>query len=106
MSENDLIISIENGVIDFNALLNRVKSLEENMNKIKNAVETIDKNLTYLLEQDNKSNEVFINHAEAIKSIREHLNEIRTVTNTKQHPTKNKLHISCKLIKEPNDEQQ
>lgn len=74
MSE-DLIINIENGVIDFNKLLQRVKDLEETMLKIKDVVETIDEEITYLIKQDNKTGEILLNHAEAVKALREHLKD-------------------------------
>ena len=74
MSE-DLLINIENGVIDFNQLLKRVKELEEMITKIKSVVETMDEEIAYLIKQDNKTGEVLLNHAEAVKALKEQITE-------------------------------
>jgi len=95
-SKNELIINIDNGVIDFNALIKRVKDLEEMITKIKSVVETMDEEIAYLIKQDNKTSEILLNHADAVKSLRTHLNEIKTIS--KNEVKNKKLHISCKLI--------
>ena len=95
--QNNLLVSIENGIIDFNGLINRVKELEERINAINEAVTQLDKEIVYLIDQDNKTSEVLINHANVVKSLREHIEEIKKVT---QAPMPKKLHISCKLVDE------
>ena len=92
--DNDLIINIENGVIDFKQLLERVKNLEGKINLINEAVTEMDKEIGYLIDQDNKTSEILVNHAEVVKNLQEHIQTIKTAARTIQK----KLKLSCRLV--------
>lgn len=94
----DLIINVKDGIIDFNALIDRVKSLETKINTINQAISAMDEEIIYLIEQDNKTGEILINHAEVVKSLQEHINAIKETSQIQTTPKK--LHISCKLVDE------
>lgn len=92
--DNDLIINIENGVIDFKQLLERVKNLEGKINLINEAVTEMDKEIGYLIDQDNKTSEILVNHAEVVKNLQEHIQTIKTAA----RPIQKKLKLSCRLV--------
>lgn len=93
--KQQLYITIENGIIDFNGLINRVAELESNIKAINEAVQQLDQEIIYLIDQDNKTNEVLMNHASVVHSLKEHLEDIKRASECSA-PTK--LHISCKLV--------
>lgn len=95
IQNGDLIINVKDGIIDFNALIDRVKNLETKINTINEAIKEMDEEIIYLIDQDNKTGEILINHASVVKSLQEHIN---TIKESAGGMVQKKLHISCKLV--------
>ncbi len=84
-----VMLKLNDGCLDFNGILKkmtgleaRVEEYEEKLSNINSIIESMDAEIRYLLEADNNTSDVLINHAEAMKKIETYINDIKDKTSS------------------------